>query len=493
MINLKKTIGIAFLGMLSTICFSQENAFNYSWKGYPETAKTPSQTKLLIERKVPKTVRPKQSYTYEIIVTNRSYYKLDEIVLVENLPAGFNMTKTSPKPDKTRGSSLMWNFGLMAPGQKEVITITGSAAKPGKLVHRGNADLNFNLGQMNAIMEVINPSLLFTIEAKEDVIISEEFVAKMTFKNNGTATVRGAILQHALSGIATINGKSNIKIDIGNLEPGDVKSHPVKFKAIKTGKFKNNFVVKAEDGVSDTAVMNTTVKQPKLAIKASAPKMRYVGNNVVYDIAIKNSGDGVAKNLSAKLDLPNGVKITSADEGGKPVGSTVMWKLGSLPPGATKEISAVVKGMRIMKLNAKVEAEAFAATPVSTSLTTDVQGIPALLLVVDDDTDPVAVGENVKYLVYVTNTGSLAADNIRVVCKLEPSMRYVSSGGATSGSLKGQEVVFAPLKTLEVGKKAVFEVTVKALKNGDVRFGADVSCEQLDGKVTEFESTNFYE
>jgi hypothetical protein len=104
------------------------------------------------------------------------------------------MTNASPKPDKTRGNHLMWNFGLMAPGQKEVITITGFAAKPGKLVHRGNAELNFHLGQMNAIMEVVNPSLLFTIEAKEDVIISEVFPAKMTFKNNGTATVLDAVL-----------------------------------------------------------------------------------------------------------------------------------------------------------------------------------------------------------------------------------------------------------------------------------------------------------
>jgi hypothetical protein len=46
--------------------------------------------------------------------------------------------------------------------------------------------------------------------------------------------------------------------------------------------------------------MNTLVRQPKLAITATAPKMSYVGNKVVYDIAIKNSGDGVAKNLDGK-------------------------------------------------------------------------------------------------------------------------------------------------------------------------------------------------
>ena len=492
MIILKKTIGIALFGMLCTLCFGQAGT-NYSWKGYPETAKKPADAKLLIERKVPKTVRPKQAYTYEIILTNRSYYKLDEIILVENLPAGFQMTKTSPKPDKTVGKSLKWNFGLMAPGQKEVITITGIAVRPGKIVHRGNADLNFHLGQMNAIMEVVNPSLDFTIEAKDNLIISEEFPAKMTFKNNGTATVIDAVLEHSLSGLTTANGNSKIRIEIGDLMPGDVKAYPVKFKAAKTGKFQNTFVVKAKDGVSDSASMTTLVKQPKLKLTASAPEMRYVGNNVVYNLTVKNAGDGIAKDLVAKLDVPNGAKVASADEGGKVVGNGVIWNLGSLPPGSAKNVKAVVKGLKIMKLTATADAKAFAATPVSAAMATEIQGIPALLLQVDDINDPVAVGETETYKVYVKNQGSLAATGVQVVCKLEDTMQYVSSGGTTSASLKGKQVVFAPLKSLDVGKTAVFEIVVKALKDGDVRFAAEVKCDQLKSAVSENESTNFYE
>jgi hypothetical protein len=51
---------------------------------------------------------------------------LDEIILTEKLPANFTMTSVIPQPKK-RGNVLMWNFGFMAPGQKEIITITGKA------------------------------------------------------------------------------------------------------------------------------------------------------------------------------------------------------------------------------------------------------------------------------------------------------------------------------------------------------------------------------
>jgi uncharacterized repeat protein (TIGR01451 family) len=293
--------------------------------------------------------------------------------------------------------------------------------------------------------------------------------------------------------LTTSNGNSKIRIEIGDLQPGDTKSYPVKFKAAKVGKFDNNFIVKAKDGVTDSAKMSIAVKQPKLKLTATAPEMRYVGNNIKYKLAVKNSGDGVAKNLVAQLNLPNGTKVTAADEAGKTVGNGVIWNLGSLQPGDTKQLTATVKGIKIMKVKATAAAKAFAAPAVSTSMTTDVQGIPALLLKVDDINDPVAIGETETYKVYVTNTGSLAATGINVVCKLENSMQYVSSSGPTRGALNGKQVVFGKLKSLEVGKTATWTIVVKALKEGDVRFGAFVKCDQLQSQVSEYESTNFYE
>ena len=65
--TLKTTVGIACLvamGMLASLSYGGEMI--ESWKGYPVTAKTPKETKLLIERKVPKTVRPNKPYTYQL-------------------------------------------------------------------------------------------------------------------------------------------------------------------------------------------------------------------------------------------------------------------------------------------------------------------------------------------------------------------------------------------------------------------------------------------
>jgi len=492
---LRKTIGIACFvatGMLVSLAIAAEKT-NYSWKGYPETAKKPSETTLLIERTVPKTVRPNKEYSYEIKLTNRSFYKLDEIILSEKIPPNFKMTSAFPTP-KRRGNVLMWNFGFMAPGQKEIITITGTAAKTGKVVHRGNADLNFRLGQMNAIMEVVNPSLLFSIEAPKSVIVTELFPVNMTFKNNGTATVLDAVLEHTLDGFRTAKGNNKIKIDIGDLPPGDSRNFQLDLVAPKTGAFTNNFVAKAKDGVKASKSMKILVKQPKLQIAGTAPKMRYVGNRIDYSIKIKNIGDGVAKKLTASLKLPSGTKFDSADEGGRVAGNTVIWNIGSMNPGESKSLTVNVLAQKIMKIRATADAKAFAASPVTASFMTDVQGIPALLLVVDDVNDPVAVGKTETYKVIVKNQGSLAATGVKVQCKLEKTMALVNTQGPSKVIANESGIItFAPLKSLAVNETAVWVVTVEAKKAGDVRFGASVKCEQLQRPVAEAESTEFYE
>lgn len=496
MTNYKKIIGIAcfiLTGMFLSLVADAADKTNYSWKGYPETAKKASETTLLIERIVPKTVRPNKEYSYELKVTNRSHYRLDEIILTEKLPANFTLTTVMPQP-KMRGKVLMWNFGFMAPGQKEIITITGKATKTGKVIHRGNADLIFRLGQMNAIMEVVNPSLLFTLEAPKEAIVTEKFPVKMTFRNNGTATVLDAELEHTLDGLRTLSGNNKIRVPIGDLQPGDSVSKSLTLTSLKTGAFTNKFVVKAKDGVTASQTMKVLIKEPKLQLAGSAPKMRYVGNRIKYSVTLKNIGNGAAKNLLAKLQIPSGTKFDSADEGGKQAGSSVIWDLGTMNSGESKVLTANIVATKIQKITSKITATAFAATPVSQSFTTDVQGIPALLLVVDDVNDPVAVGKTETYKVIVTNQGSLAATGVAVQCKLEDTMRLVTSSGPTKAvSNQGGVVSFAPLKSLEVAQKVTWILTVEAKKAGDVRFGASVKCDQLQRPVAEAESTEFYE
>ncbi|MBN2641194.1 MAG: hypothetical protein JXR78_06055, partial [Victivallales bacterium] len=68
----------------------------------------------------------------------------------------------------------------------------------------------------------------------------------------------------------------------------------------------------------------------------------------------------------------------------------------------------------------------------------------------------------------------------------------VEPAAADKALKKGKVITFAPLASLAPGKDAVWRVVIKALKEGDYRFNANVISDQLTRPVNENESTTFY-
>ena len=124
---------------------------------------------------------------------------------------------------------------------------------------------------------------------------------------------------------------------------------------------------------------------------------------------------------------------------------------------------------------------------------TVVTGIPAILLEVIDETDPVQVGDTTTYVITVTNQGSAPDTNIQIVCNLEPNQDHVSNAGATTGNVNGRTITFTPIPVLAPKAQATFRVTVRANAAGDTRFKVTMTSDELRRPVEETEATNLYE
>ena len=132
------------------------------------------------------------------------------------------------------------------------------------------------------------------------------------------------------------------------------------------------------------------------------------------------------------------------------------------------------------------------AKPVSTTCTTKISGIPAILLEVIDIEDPIEVGKTETYQIEVTNQGSATDTGIRIACELEAAQEFVSGSGATAVSGQGRTITMAPLAALPPKEKAVWRVVVKATNAANVRFKVTMMSDQLTRPVEETESTNQY-
>lgn len=132
------------------------------------------------------------------------------------------------------------------------------------------------------------------------------------------------------------------------------------------------------------------------------------------------------------------------------------------------------------------------AESTSDRCTTELKGIPAILLEVVDITDPVEVGQETTYVITVTNQGTAPDTAIRIVGTLPGSETFVSATGATSGSASGQVVTFAPSGPLAPGAQISWRITVRANAQDDARFGVEMTSARLTKPVIETEATNLY-
>ena len=466
---------------------------NYSWQGFPQPAPTPQDAKILIEKRIPRKSKPNQEFTFTIDVRNNADFAVTKLVLTERIPAGFKMIRSTPSPDKKKGM-LVWDLGALRPGQKRTISVSGKISSPGAARYFGDTDLNFDLEQSESVVEVIQPKLEFYANYPKSVIITEKIPVELSFKNSGKAPVLGTkLIQTLPKGLLTYEGKSKIDIWIGDLQPGQTKNHVLDLRAEKTGNYKITLVAVADEGISAKTDVAFKVTKPELQISGDAPRKRFVGNIISYNIDVKNVGDANTKEVRIKMNLPEGTSLTSADEGGQAVGNSVVWKIKSLYPGEKKKVVAKVVANKIMTARVVATAETLGTEPVEAVMVTDVAGVAALLGRLIDINDPVPLGENEIYEITVTNQGSLPATKIKVKCYLEDTMEFVKSTGATKSTLKGKVLTFNPLPALAPHSEAKWRVHVKALKEGDVRFTIKIESDQLTRPVEILEATHFYE
>ena len=219
--------------------------------------------------------------------------------------------------------------------------------------------------------------------------------------------------------------------------------------------------------------------------------MRYLGRPAVYEITVANTGDAPARNTTLVDTVDSGAQFSRASDGGNLQGSQVVWNLGDLAPGASKKVTVTLVTRERRTIRNTATATAYCAE-ASASTSTEVKGIPAMLLEVIDVDDPDEVGTDETYVITVTNQGSADGTGIVIECTLPEQQEFVRAEAPTKHNVRGKTIRFDPLPELAPKASVVYRVIVKGVGTGDVRFGVKMTSDQLSSPVTETESTNIY-
>ncbi len=443
-----------------------------------------------VSKMMPEEVQLNKDFDYKVAVTNMTDRPVMDVVLTEHMPSNFKMVSGSHNP-KTEGNKIIWDLGWLDAGESKEVMVKGMATNTNCV--KTCATIDYVMPACAAV-QVVQPELKLSKTATSRALLCDPVMYEYVVTNTGTGDAKNITITENLPAGLTSNGSNRISIDAGTLKPGQSKSYEVELDSAKTGSFTSRAMAQSSTGLkAESNNTSTIVNQPVLVITKTGPEKQFIGRNVTYQITLTNKGDAPATDVVLEDMLPDNAMDVSATNGGKVSKGKVTWMFDSIAPNSSRKVSVTMKPGEAGTLVNRVMAKAECAEDVNASARTVVTGIPAVLLEVIDMEDPVEIGNVEIYVITATNQGSMADTNIQIVCTLEEEQQYLRSSGATSGRVQGNQVIFAPLRSLAPKQKATWRVTVKALKPGDVRFKVTMNTDELNRPVEETEATNLYQ
>ena len=445
-----------------------------------------------LDKTMPKEVELNKPFDYFIKVTNLTDTMLTDIVITEELSDNFKFTKANPVP-KEDVDRLVWEIKSLGPKATKHITVSGVATRIDSL--ENSTIVVTPIVSASAPIRIVQPKLELTRTSPTEALLCEPIPVVFVVTNTGTGSARNVKIVDTLPArLRTIDGKSKLVFDVGTLTEGQSQQFSAELRASKTGKYFSKAVASSTSApTAESEETMTTVGLPVLTIMNNGPKRQYIGRILTYEITVANKSNVPAKNTVIEDNVPEGSTSIEASQGAKLSGLKLVWELGTLEPGTSKKVHVSYTSTKAGTLTNGAIATAYCSEPVTASVKTIVTGIPAVSMEVVDVYDPVKIGDRTTYVISVTNQGSAIATNVSIACILEDNVRYISSAGATAGSIKGQIVRFSPLSSLAPKDKAAWRVVVGAVRPGDVRFKVIMNVDQLTRPVEEAEATHLYE
>jgi uncharacterized repeat protein (TIGR01451 family) len=289
----------------------------------------------------------------------------------------------------------------------------------------------------------------------------------LTVTNTGTGVANNVQIMDDLPSGLTSDGKSSLSWNVGSLGAGQSQTRTFAAKPGRTGSFVNHARAQADNGLTATSNdVAVAVKAPVLAITKTCPTTVFIGRPSQFKITVSNKGDAPATNLRVEDMLPGGLSFASASDGGVGAGGRVNWNLGTLAPGASKELTVNCTGGALGKVDNKAMASADCAEAVSASCSTMFEGVPDIGTSIIDDTGVVPLGNEHVFHYRVRNQGQIDLTNVKMVAELDPGLDFKRSTFA-GASAAGNKVTFN-VGTLRVGQEVMFDIVCTGSKTGEL-------------------------
>jgi uncharacterized repeat protein (TIGR01451 family) len=287
------------------------------------------------------------------VVTNAGTGSIENVKIVENLPAGLRTTEGK--------SELVFDAGTLGAGQSRQFTAELRATQTGTFTSSAVASSTTGLRVESAATttSIGMPVLAISKTGPGNLYIGRPAAYEITITNKSDVSAKNTILEDTIpDGVTGVKATAGAKLsgpkliwEFGTLEPNASKNVRVTYTPTQAGTLINSATATAYCAEAVTSTMRTTVTGiPALALEVvDIEDPVRIGNRTTYVIRVENQGSATATNIRIACILENNVQYVSSAgaTAGSQEGSTVrFFPLGSLAPKSQAAWRVVVEAVR---------------------------------------------------------------------------------------------------------------------------------------------------
>ena len=328
-------------------------------------------------------------------------------------------------------------------------------------------------------VEPLNLTIVKSTNLTENANVSDLIRFIINITNNGPANATNVVISDDIMTVFDImevgnNGQrdgNKVTWTIPELVKGETKSVYVIVNATKNGIYKNVAVANCNENNTNVSSEIPVIVLPAVAfeiIKTANPDVVRVGNNVTFTITVTNLGPSNATDVNITDVLDDAFKFdgksttVACDFDGK----TIVWHIGNLENGSSFSVSFNV----IVLTNGTLPNVATVNSTENTtgaSNSTNITAIPVVDLKINKTVDKtkVTVGDEITYIIIITNLGPSVATNVNVTENMTGNVKITDIKG--DGVYNRDEGIWY-VGTLNKGDIAKLTITVKTLAFGKV-------------------------
>lgn len=476
----------------------QNRVFGFNEAAFPTGEERSSLVQITAEPGAPE-ARVGQPFPYTIKVTNLSRdLTLDNVRVMQDIPGQFRVVESQPAPATREGGTAGgWNVGQLAPGESKTISVSLVPQEPGRF------DSCFRVAYEPVLCTTINvvaPALALDMQAPERANLCDPIPVRVRVRNTGTGstdpvqvrlmTPQGLTASQTDTTPQGAQG-GRLAMEAGQLQAGDTREFTFNLKPDKPGRYTITAAADSPGGMKAQSPETTIeVVAAQLETTLEGPQDGFVGENAPYRVVVANRGNGPAERAQLKLTFDRAARVVQPAS--RTEDSSTVIDLGTIGPGEQRETPILLFTRDEGPMRIRAEATARCAQTRPAELATAFTAVPALQLEAVDTTDPVRVGQDEVYKITVLNQGTGADRDIVVEAVLPPVFEFVSVTGPTPGRNEDGRIRFGIVPTLGPGERAVWLVTLHAVRAGDIRFEVHATSNSIKEPAVKMEPTRVY-